>query len=150
MRLQEELTQFGFQKKGIIKTDEEQTLPKLELLEPDDDLEGSVYLWVTEIDNTPSQIIYVGKAGGKMSKRIKEWNRGFTSHVTAIPISFELLKYLEAGTKISIYVRHSDMIKILGQEHISLCETEEKVLIRLYKGVQPLLNKLDNSLRKKI
>ena len=45
-------------------------------------------------------------------------------------------------SKISVYARHSEKTKILGQDNISLCDAEERALINKYKNSHKLLNKL--------
>lgn len=143
MNLQEEFKIFKIEKKGIITVTENKPHPKFKLFNPLDTVEGHVYLWVIEVDDKPSQILYIGKAGKTIFIRCAQHTEGFKGGSKRGTINSEkLLQLLNKESSIAIYARESDKLKILGQENISLCDAEEKALIAHYKKTFPLFNKL--------
>lgn len=143
INLQEDIINFGFQRKGIINIVGDKKHPTFSIDNPLEKFEGIVYLWVTEINSIPDKVLYVGKAGKTLLKRCGEHTGGFKGgSKKGIKNANELLKLLTAGTKIAIYARESQRATILGQDNISLCEAEEKSLVERYKKLYPLFNKL--------
>jgi hypothetical protein len=143
MNIQKDIDDFSFTKKGDITITGELKRPVFNIYNPSEKLEGIVYMWVEEIDDTPTRILYIGKAGKTLFKRCGEHLGGFKGgSKTGIRNATELLKILSAGTKVGIYSRHSETKTILGQENISLCSAEEKALINRYKGIFQLFNKI--------
>lgn len=143
INLQEELKGFRFQKKGSIIITEGKTYPAFDLLDEIEKSEGNVYLWVKEIDDKPSQIIYIGMTSKTISDRCETQTGGFkgtSKSKKGLLMSDELKQVLGDGKKITIYVRPSETMKILGQDNVSLYEVEEKALIARYKDIYPLLN----------
>ena len=141
--LKTDLENFRFQKKSSIILKDGNTHPVFDLIKPIDKLEGNVYLWVVEKDNEPHKIIYIGKAGNTLSRRCSQHRGGLKEgRSTGKKNLKELLKVLNDNSKITIYARHSDKIRILEEDDISLCDAEERALIVRYRKDHPLLNKL--------
>lgn len=141
--IREDITTFGFQRKGTINIVADKEHPAFIIDDPLEKFEGIVYLWVTEINSIPDKVLYVGKAGKTLLKRCGEHTGGFKGgSKKGLKNANELLKLLTTGTKIAIYARESERATILGQENISLCEAEEKSLVERYKNIYPLFNKL--------
>lgn len=141
--LGEELKNLGFEKKGDITLNTTGSLPEFKLSNPLETSEGLVYLWVvTETDGKPSKIVYIGKAGKRLSKRCAEHMNGFKPNggsKKGYSNGVQVLNLLKNNTKISIYARQSQRKEILGEPDISLCEAEENALLKHYKN-HPLLN----------
>ncbi len=139
--LQKDLEIFKFTRKGEIIINEKSNHPVFKYDESEK-LEGNVYMWIEEIKEKPSRILYIGKAGKTVLKRCREHIGGFRGGSNkGKKNAKELLKILETGTKIGIYSRHSEIKTVLGQSNISLCEAEEKALINRYKDTFQLFNK---------
>jgi hypothetical protein len=143
MSLQEELSKFQFTKKGFIRIGDDNLSLTFDLPKDSEQLEGNVYLWVTELNEELTEIIYIGKAGGTLLRRCLQHKGGFNGgSPTGTRNAERLLQILNSGKNISLWVRHSEKTTILFQDNISLCEAEEKALIKKYKSVYKLLNKI--------
>lgn len=138
--LKSELEELKFERKGSIKIVGENKHPVFDLKQ--EKFEGNVYMWIKEEDEIPKDILYIGKAGKTLFKRCGEHIGGFKGGSSkGKKNATELLTILEKGTNIGIWSRHSDISSILGVEGISLCEAEEKALIKRYKDKFSLFNK---------
>ncbi len=142
--LGEELKGFVFQKKGYMTLNKDETLPEIKLFDLLETFEGNVSLWVTEIDEKPSQIIYIGKAGKTLLIRCVQHMNGFVRGRSkkGFENGIALLSLLKENIKIAVYARRSQRMEILGMEDISLCEAEENAMLRRYRKSPQLLNKL--------
>lgn len=88
-----------------------------------------VYAWVSPLDETGNnfRLLYIGKAGGGVAKRIREHESGFKNSSTGQK-NYELIRdVLSSERPVQIYGRISEDIEILGQA-ISLYSAEEEAL----------------------
>ena len=88
-----------------------------------------VYAWVSPLDETGNnfRLLYIGKAGGGVAKRIPEHEGGFKNSSTGQK-NYELIRdVLSSERPVQIYGRISEDIEILGQA-ISLYSAEEEAL----------------------
>jgi hypothetical protein len=92
-------------------------------------MEPMVYAWVSPEDEGLKQyrLLYIGKAGGGVSKRLREHEGGFKNSGTGKK-NFELIQgVLKSDKPVHIYSRVSDQVNILGQK-VSLYSAEEEAL----------------------
>jgi hypothetical protein len=143
LNLSDDLNRFRFIKKGNIVIKKNQTHPIFELFSRTEEAEGNVYMWIVETKGKPSQVLYIGKAGTTISLRVLQHTSGFkgtSRSKIGESNAAKLVSLLKKKAKISLYVRHSQRMKILDQKNISLCDVEEKALIERYKDYFPLFN----------
>ena len=76
INLQEDLLNFNFKKKGSIDIVGNKEHPVF-TIDDSEKLEGNVYMWVTEVEGIPNEVLYIRKAGKKLIKRCKEHTQGF-------------------------------------------------------------------------
>lgn len=117
-------------------------------IDPSDEKCGFVYMWVVEKNNTPAEILYIGKAGFTLKMRGQQHSGGFRrAGSTGGTLADKLRKRMvllkkETGcaAEVAIYARHSPCKNILGEARISMCEVEETALIKKYEPYFDLFN----------
>lgn len=140
INLEKELKDMKFERKGSIKIVCENKHPVFDVKR--EKLEGNVYMWVKEDGEKLDEVLYIGKAGKTLFKRCVEHIGGFRGgSKKGKKNATELITILKEGANIGIWSRHSDTTSILGVNDISLCEAEEKALIKRYKDRFSLFNK---------
>ncbi len=99
INLQEGITNFGFQRNGIINIVGDKEHLTFFIYNPLEKFEGIVYLLVTKINSILDKVLYVGKAGKTLLKRCGEHTGGFKGGSKKdIKNANELLKLLTAWT----------------------------------------------------
>lgn len=98
----------------------------------------SVYMWLSpQAGETNFDVLYVGKAGYGVSRRISQHQGGFTNSVTGRENRRLITEWLAAGRTIEVHRRISSQHLLLGQE-VSLYSAEEQALCERYN---PLWNR---------
>lgn len=101
---------------------------------------GIVYIWIKSKRGYKRQPIYIGKTSKTLCDRCKQQSNGFAGYSsTGRKNSGKIKDYLKKGFKIYIYTRLSDTKRILDEVNVSLCEVEEKALIKKVRKWYPLL-----------
>ena len=76
--------------------------------------------------------MYVGKAGKTIRERCRQHKGGFNGgSKTGIANAEKIIAEISKGNTIAIYLRHSEQ-KTLFEVEVSLCEAEEKALIKKF------------------
>lgn len=98
-----------------------------------------VYIWVRCSGKCkPSEVMYVGMAGGTLSARFAQHLGGFRGGSgPGKRLADNIREVLKGGDEICIYARASPPITLWGQEVCSNC-VEERAIIRL---LEPAWNK---------
>lgn len=88
-----------------------------------------VYAWVSPLDGSSEKfrLLYIGKAGGGVAKRLREHEGGFKNSGTGRKNYELILAVLESENPVQIFGRISDQVDILGQK-ISMYSAEEEAL----------------------
>lgn len=94
-----------------------------------------VYVWVAT-GNGHAEVLYAGKAGGDIYKRMREHGNGFLSQGAGEKNRDAVRGALACGQCVLVLARCSEEIECFGHR-VSLCATEEKALIEMLK---PTLN----------
>jgi hypothetical protein len=99
---------------------------------------GFTYVWAER--NKAGLLVdplYIGKAGKTLSKRFRDHQGGFDGGSTSgVRLATNIKASVAAGSQILVWVRHAEIIPVLGQP-ISFCHIEEPALILAWK---PLWN----------
>lgn len=103
----------------------------------ENDLRPSVYIWVSPIDPLLYDVLYIGKAGFGISRRLKQHQGGFTHSQTGRNNRRLITEWLADGRTIEVYRRVSAVQNVLGQD-ISLYSSEEQALCERFS---PLWNR---------
>ena len=97
---------------------------------------NSVYLWLSQLSSDEFEVMYVGKAGKGIKKRLKEHQNGFKRSPTGMK-SANLIRQLLAQKKtLSIYTREYVEIQLFDFT-INAYSAEEDALIQ---GLSPKWN----------
>jgi hypothetical protein len=88
-----------------------------------------VYAWVSPLDETGNKfkLLYIGKAGGGVAKRLREHEGGFKNSGAGRKNYALLMEALTSDRPVQIYGRISENVEILGQT-ISMYSAEEEAL----------------------
>jgi len=88
-----------------------------------------VYAWVSPLDETGKKfkLLYIGKAGGGVAKRLREHEGGFKNSGAGRKNYALLMEALTSDRPVQIYGRISENVEILGQT-ISMYSAEEEAL----------------------
>lgn len=85
---------------------------------------GNIYLWMEYLNGTPTRLLYVGKAGLTIKKRMKDHLGGFRNNENGRIIRNKLLM----GSKIIVYAKYINPIDIYDV-YINPIEAHEEALI---------------------
>jgi len=98
----------------------------------------AVYMWLSPLmEIAEFDVLYIGKAGYGVDRRISQHQGGFTHSGTGRDNRRLITELLRAGRSIEVYRRVSSVHQLFGQE-ISLYSAEEQALCERYS---PLWNR---------
>ncbi|MEY3759316.1 MAG: hypothetical protein RIR39_807 [Pseudomonadota bacterium] len=89
---------------------------------------GYVYLWL-ELDDHKKNIVYVGKAGKKMSNRCSQHEAGFKTSSPGKKHKQRILEGMESKKTYSVYCRKAPIQMVLD-EFVCMLSAEEEALIK--------------------
>ena len=135
----QDLQELDFKKTHVIQLDE-QAHPAFERLQGISAPKApSVYVWLAEHgDQNDSEVLYVGKAGKGVERRIGQHQNGFVNSKTGQKNAKFLSEVLSVnGVSVSVWARVANTQSLFGQE-VSLYSAEEEALC---VKLQPTLNR---------
>jgi len=98
---------------------------------------ASVYLWLSPLDDTAFDVLYCGKAGYGIARRLMQHQGGFKYNGTG-KTNLDLLEdKLNSGAKIYVYAREAGSIELFGVK-VSMYSAEEEAMCEL---LMPLWNR---------
>lgn len=91
--------------------------------------DASVYVWVSPTPEMEDEldILYVGKAGGGVTKRLREHRGGFTNSGTGRENRRLISEWIATGRRIMVFSRVSAIQEVFGT-YVSIYSTEEQAL----------------------
>lgn len=104
----------------------------------EEDTRPAVYMWLSPAAGTNDfDVLYVGKAGYGINRRISQHQSGFTHSNAGRDNRRRITEWLTMGRSIEVYRRVSAVHRLFGQD-VSLYSTEEQALCISYA---PLWNR---------
>lgn len=98
---------------------------------------ASVYMWVTPLDDESYTVLYIGKAGYGVRRRMEQHAGGFRNSSTGRTNCALLTELLRSGRQVHVFGRVAKIQSVMGVE-VSLYSVEEEALCDLYS---PLWNR---------
>ena len=103
-------------------------LPKFTARKPINQ-DASVYMWLSPLNASEFEVLYIGKAGYGVNNRFGQHASGFKNSNTGKANCELIQKHIGAGRTISVFARNSESQKLFGFEtSIPLYSAEEEAL----------------------
>ena len=98
---------------------------------------ASIYLWLSPLDESTFEVLYIGKAGYGLKRRFQQHAGGFSNSPTGNKNRELITSKIQSGREIHVYSRESAEANMFGVD-ISLYSTEEEAMC---KAFSPLWNR---------